>query len=182
MKVRLTTDDIMKINYFEKLTGAEVIDCVSDDERIVFVVKEGNMGAAIGRGGENVKTAMEKFNKKVDIVEYSKDLKKFVRNIFEPLKLEDVWIKKQNGKLVVYIRVDPKLKRAIIGERGKNINRAITIMSRLSDAKNIRVISGFRRSKVGYRKFRRGRFTKNVMKKPRVKEETPDKTKKEENQ
>ncbi|AXI24873.1 transcription elongation factor NusA [Methanofervidicoccus sp. A16] len=182
MKVRLTTDDIMKINYFEKLTGAEVIDCVSDDERIVFVVKEGNMGAAIGRGGENVKTAMEKFNKKVDIVEYSKDLKKFVRNIFEPLKLEDVWIKKQNGKLVVYIRVDPKLKRAIIGERGKNINRAITIMSRLSDAKNIRVISGFRRPKVGYRKFRRGRFTKNVMKKPRVKEETPDKTKKEENQ
>ncbi|HIP15648.1 MAG TPA: NusA-like transcription termination signal-binding factor, partial [Methanothermococcus okinawensis] len=105
MKVRLTREDIMKINFFEKLTGAEVIDCVSDDERIVFVVKEGNMGAAIGRGGENVKTAMEKFNKKIDIVEYSKDLKKFVRNIFEPLKLEDVWIKKQNGKVVVYVRV-----------------------------------------------------------------------------
>ncbi|HIQ38835.1 MAG TPA: NusA-like transcription termination signal-binding factor [Methanothermococcus okinawensis] len=182
MKVRLTREDIMKINFFEKLTGAEVIDCVSDDERIVFVVKEGNMGAAIGRGGENVKTAMEKFNKKIDIVEYSKDLKKFVRNIFEPLKLEDVWIKKQNGKVVVYIRVDPKLKRAIIGERGKNINRAITIMSRLSDAKSIRVISGFRRPRLAYRRFRRGRFTKNVMKKPKIKEETPDKTNQEENQ
>jgi len=182
MKVRLTRDDIMKINFFEKLTGAEVIDCVSDDERIVFVVKEGNMGAAIGRGGENVKAAMEKFNKKVDIVEYSKDLKKFVRNIFEPLKLEDVWIKKQNGKVVVYIRVDPKIKRAIIGKRGKNINRAITIMSRLSDAKSIRVISGFRRPRLGYRRFRRGRPARNIVKKPKIEEETPDKTNQVENQ
>ena len=182
MKVKLTTDDIMKINFFEKLTGAEVMDCISDDERIVFVVKEGNMGAAIGRGGENVKTAMEKFNKKIDIIEYSKDLKKFVRNIFEPLKLEDVWIKKQNGKLVVYVRVDPKLKRAIIGERGKNINRAVTIMSRLSDAKTIKVIAGFRKPRLTQRRFRRGRPPKNVVKKPKMKEETPDKTNKEENQ
>ena len=181
MKVKLTTDDIMKINFFEKLTGAEVIDCVSDDERIVFVVKEGNMGAAIGRGGENVKAAMEKFNKKVDIVEYSKDLKKFVRNIFEPLKLEDVWVKKQNGKLVVYIKVDPKLKRAIIGERGKNINRAVTIMSRLSDAKSIRVVSGFRKSRMPQRRFKRGP-AKDVVKKPKTKEETPDKSNQGENQ
>lgn len=119
MKVKITRDDMMKISLFEKMTGADVMDCISDDERIVFIVKEGDVGAAIGKGGENVKTAMEKFGKKIDIIEYSTDLKKFVRNVFAPLKLEDVWIKKFGDDVVVYIRVHPKLRRTIIGNRGK---------------------------------------------------------------
>ena len=68
MKVKITRDDMMKISLFEKMTGADVVDCISDDERIVFIVKEGDVGAAIGKGGENVKTAMEKFGKKIDII------------------------------------------------------------------------------------------------------------------
>ena len=107
MKVRLTRDDMMKITLFEKMTGANVMDCISDDERIVFIVKEGDVGAAIGKGGENVKLATEKFGKKIDIIEFSTDLKKFVKNIFAPLKLEDVWIKKFGDEIVVYVRVHP---------------------------------------------------------------------------
>ncbi|WP_421078139.1 NusA-like transcription termination signal-binding factor [Methanothermococcus sp. Ax23] len=149
MKVKITRDDMMKISLFEKMTGADVMDCISDDERIVFIVKEGDVGAAIGKGGENVKTAMEKFGKKIDIIEYSTDLKKFVRNVFAPLKLEDVWIKKFGDDVVVYIRVHPKLRRTIIGNRGKNIDRAVGIVSRLSDIKNIKVVSEPRKKPKG---------------------------------
>jgi N utilization substance protein A len=145
MKVRLTTDEIMKIGFFEKLSGATVIDCICEDDRIVFVVKEGDIGAAIGKGGENVKTAMEKFGKKIDIIEYSSDLKKFIRNIFAPVELEDVWFKKINGELIAYIRINPKFRRTVIGNRGRNIERAVEIAKRHSDVKNIRVIVGNRR-------------------------------------
>ncbi len=146
MKVRITRDDMMKITLFEKITGANVMDCISDDERIVFIVKEGDVGAAIGKGGENVKLATEKFGKKIDIIEFSTDLKKFVRNIFAPLKLEDVWVKKYGDDVVVYVRVHPKLRRTVIGNRGKNIDRAVNIVSRLSDVKNIKVVSEQRRN------------------------------------
>jgi len=170
MKVRINRDDMMKISLFEKITEADVLDCISDDERIVFIVKEGDIGAAIGKGGENVKTAMEKFNKKIDVIEYSSDIKKFVRNIFEPLKLEDVWLKKFNGKLVVYVRVHPKLRRAIIGINGKNIDRAVNILSRLSDAKNIKVISEprreLRRGPGGRYRGKPRKFDKKPVKKP----------------
>jgi len=135
----------MKIGYFEKLSGATVLDCICDDERIVFVVKEGDMGAAIGKGGENVKTAMEKFGKKIDVIEYSSNLKKFIRNIFAPIELEDVWFKKIKGDLIAYIRISPKFRRAVIGNRGKNIERAVEIAKRHSDIKNIRVIVGSRK-------------------------------------
>ncbi|AEF97079.1 NusA-like transcription termination signal-binding factor [Methanotorris igneus] len=145
MKVRLTTEEIMKIGYFEKLSGATVIDCICDDDRIVFVVKEGDIGAAIGKGGENVKTAMEKFGKKIDIIEYSSDLKKFIKNIFAPIELEDVWFKKINGELIAYVRINPKFRRAVIGNRGRNIERAVQIARRHTDVKNIRVIVGNRR-------------------------------------
>ena len=171
MKVKLTRDDMMKITLFEKMTGANVMDCISDDERIVFIVKEGDVGAAIGKGGENVKLATEKFGKKIDIIEFSTDLKKFVKNIFAPLKLEDVWIKKFGDEIVVYVRVHPKLRRTIIGNRGKNIDRAVNIVNRLSDVKNIKVVSEQRR------KPRRGRPSK--FEKAKNKQEAPKETEKE---
>ncbi len=161
MKVKITRDDMMKISLFEKITGADVMDCISDDERIIFIVKEGDIGAAIGKGGENVKTAMEKFGKKIDIIEYSTDLKKFVRNVFAPLKLEDVWIKKFGNNLVVYVRVHPKLRRTIIGNKGKNIDRAVDIVSRFSDIKNIKVISEPRKKpRRYYKKFEKTEKTR----------------------
>ncbi|ABR56369.1 NusA-like transcription termination signal-binding factor [Methanococcus aeolicus] len=144
MKVKFDKDGIMKMALFEKITNAEVMDCISDDERIIFIVKEGDIGAAIGKGGENVRNATEKFGKRIDVVEYSTDLKQFVRNLLAPLKLDDVWVKKYNDDLVVYVRVHPKLRKSIVGDRGKNINRTVDIIKRLTDATNIKVISDSR--------------------------------------
>ena len=137
---------------FEKLTNAEVVDCISDDERIMFIVKEGDIGAAIGKGGENVRMATEKFGAKLDIVEYSSDLKQFVRNLFAPLKLDDVWLKKYGDDLVVYIRVHPRLRKTIVGDQGKNINKMVNVLKRLTDATNIRVISDSRTPRKPYNK------------------------------
>ncbi|WP_018154641.1 NusA-like transcription termination signal-binding factor [Methanothermococcus thermolithotrophicus] len=176
MKVKLNTDDIMKISFFEKMTGAHVMDSISDDEKIVFVVKEGNIGAAIGKGGENVRNAMEKFGKKIDLIEYSDDLKQFVRNIFAPAKLEDVWIKKFGDDLVVYIRIHPKLRKSIIGDKGKNIDRAVSIASRLAGVKNIKVVAGLRKDSRDERRPARTPSKEEAPEQPKTetKEQTPE--------
>jgi|GEM_PF-490588 N utilization substance protein A len=176
MKVKLNTDDIMKISFFEKMTGAHVMDSISDDEKIVFVVKEGDIGAAIGKGGENVRNAMEKFGKKIDLIEYSDDLKQFVRNIFAPAKLEDVWIKKFGDDLVVYIRIHPKLRKSIIGDKGKNIDRAVSIASRLAGVKNIKVVAGLRKDSRDERRPARTPSKEEAPEQPKTetKEQTPE--------
>jgi N utilization substance protein A len=145
MRIKLNTEDIMRISLFEKMTGADVIDSVADEEKITFVIKEGDIGAAIGKGGENVRNATEKFGRKIDLIEYSDDVKQFIRNIFAPVELEDVWTKKFGDDLVVYLRIHPKLRRAIIGDKGKKIDSAVDLVSRLSGVKNIKVIAGLRK-------------------------------------
>ena len=54
--IRLTSREMRYIALFESITGANVKDCIIDDElnRIIFVVKQGDIGAAIGKGGKNI--------------------------------------------------------------------------------------------------------------------------------
>ncbi|ACX73384.1 NusA family KH domain protein [Methanocaldococcus vulcanius M7] len=139
-KVRLTTEEIMKIGFFEKIANVPILDCVLNDERVAFIVKEGDVGAAIGKGGENVKTAEEKFGKKVDIIEYSDDWRKFIRNIFAPIHLEDVWVKRVGKDVVAFIKVSPRSRKAIFGEKGKNLERALEILKRHTKITKIKVI------------------------------------------
>ncbi|WP_456375003.1 NusA-like transcription termination signal-binding factor [Methanocaldococcus sp.] len=139
-KVRLTTEEIMKIGFFEKIANVPILDCILNDERVAFIVKEGDIGAAIGKGGENVKVAEEKFGKKVDIIEYSEDWRKFIRNIFAPIPLEDVWIKRVGKDVVAFIKINPKVRRAVFGEKGKNLERALNILKRHTKITQIKVI------------------------------------------
>ncbi|AAB99049.1 putative transcription termination-antitermination factor (NusA) [Methanocaldococcus jannaschii DSM 2661] len=156
-KVRLTTEEIMKIGFFEKIANVPILDCVLNDERVAFIVKEGDVGAAIGKGGENVKTAEEKFGKKVDIIEYSDDWRKFIRNIFAPIQLDDVWVKRVGKDVVAFIKINPKVRRAVFGEKGKNLERALKILKRHTKITKIKVI-------VENQKFKRKRAKRPVVK------------------
>ena len=55
-EVKLSTDGIRYIALFESLTGARAKDCYEDIEnnRLLFVVRNGDMGLAIGRDGKNI--------------------------------------------------------------------------------------------------------------------------------
>ncbi|MGL6297993.1 MAG: NusA-like transcription termination signal-binding factor, partial [Methanobacteriaceae archaeon] len=51
MSVKLSATEIRYIALFEDITGAMVKDCIIDDDngKIIFVVKNGDMGLAIGK-------------------------------------------------------------------------------------------------------------------------------------
>ena len=53
--IKLSTDQMRLMSLFQNVTKATARDCVEDEtqDKIIFVVQEGKMGLAIGKGGSN---------------------------------------------------------------------------------------------------------------------------------
>ena len=56
MSIKFGANEIRFIALFENMTGAMVKDCIIDDDnnKVTFVVKQGDMGLAIGKRGSTV--------------------------------------------------------------------------------------------------------------------------------
>ena len=69
MSIKLSANEIRYIALFENITGAMVKDCIIDDEhgKVTFVVKNGDMGLAIGKKGSNIKLASRLTKYKLEI-------------------------------------------------------------------------------------------------------------------
>ena len=78
MEVKLSAESIRYLTLFESLTGASVKDCIVQDDKVIFVVRKGDMGIAIGKGGINVERARELIGKKIEIIEHSDDPVEFI--------------------------------------------------------------------------------------------------------
>ncbi|HPR41986.1 MAG TPA: NusA-like transcription termination signal-binding factor [Candidatus Methanofastidiosa archaeon] len=132
MRLRLGADEIRYIGLFESITGATVKDCLveENDDTIVFVVKEGEMGLAIGKKGANLAKVREMINKGIDIVEYSEDPTKFLENLMKPAKIINIKYADKDGKKVASIEVSKKDRGIAIGRSGKNIKRAKVLLKR----------------------------------------------------
>jgi len=104
VKIKLDTDTIRYIGLFETMTKAFVKDCIPGEDKIVFVVKENNAKKAIGKKGVNVRYLQNALNKRIEIIEYSEDPLKFIRNIFRPAKMKEMYMsEKSNGIKVIHI-------------------------------------------------------------------------------
>ena len=106
MRIKFDTESIRFINLFESVTGARVKDCILDNNKnkILFIIKRGQAGLAIGKNGTNVKKVEKMINKQVEVLEFSNDPIEFVVNIFRPIKIKDAYIsEKSNGEKVLHI-------------------------------------------------------------------------------
>jgi len=124
-EVKLSMDGIRYIALFEKITGAGARDCYEDTEnnRLLFVVKSGDMGLAIGKGGEHINNVKNAISKTIEIIEHSDDPVIFIKNAFHPIILKNINIKIIDGKRIAYVEVPTKEKGLAIGRDGKNIEK-----------------------------------------------------------
>jgi len=69
------------MSLFQNVTGATARDCVEDEKqnRVLFVVNEGKMRLAIGKGASHIKNLQNIVKRNVEIVEYSDDATKFLK-------------------------------------------------------------------------------------------------------
>jgi N utilization substance protein A len=143
MGVKLGTEEIRYIGLFESMTGATVVDCILENEkgRVVYVVKEGEVGLAVGRSGANIQRVRDLIGKSVEVIEYSEDPTSFVKNILRPAQIRSAHIsQKRDDKNVVMLDVPKKDRGIAIGKNGRNIERAKYLMKRHHDIDDIMII------------------------------------------
>lgn len=133
MSVRLTADEFQYIRLFESITGAIVKDCIVDetDNRIIFVVKPGHIGLAIGRSGKNIRQVRKLLKRDIDVVEYSSKPEIFIKNSLNPtVGLKVRIVERPDGKKVALVTVSSKYRGLTIGRNGRNVSRARLLAKR----------------------------------------------------
>ena len=118
--IKLDSDAINLIRIFEAKTGAVVKDCIINGNDVTFIVKEGDMGLAIGKGGSVVNRLKKEFDKEIHIYEHSDDPSKFIINVLFPVKVDKVEISGREARVFI----DRLQKKRAIGKGGKKINTA----------------------------------------------------------
>ena len=140
MSIKFNAKEIRYIALFESMTGAMVKDCIIDDElsKVTFVVKNGDMGLAIGKGGSTVTKVKRAVDKGVEIIEYNEDPAQFIRNILSPAELKSIKVLQKEGQdKIAIVNADSSNKRIAIGKNGVNIERAKLLAKRQHDISNI---------------------------------------------
>lgn len=102
----------------ERITRAKVKDCFKDEDTIYFVVARGEMGKALGKGGEHIKKVQKHFGKKIKVIEFNENVAEFIKNIIYPLKVEEI---QEEENLVIIRDSQKKTKSLLIGRGGKNL-------------------------------------------------------------
>jgi N utilization substance protein A len=140
--IKITCDEMRYIALFESISGASVKDCIIDEEqsRAIFIVNQGHVGVAIGRGGRNIHTLEKMTGKKHEIIEYSEDPVQFIKNALKPAAVREVRItERTDGKTMAVVTVNPKDKGVAIGKNGKNAERLRFLAKRYFNIQNVSI-------------------------------------------
>jgi N utilization substance protein A len=140
--IKITCDEMRYIALFENISGASAKDCIIDEEqgRAIFIVNQGQVGVAIGKGGRNIHTLEKMTGKKHEIIEYSEDPVQFIKNALKPATVREVRItERTDGKTIAVVTVNPKDKGIAIGKNGKNAERLRFLAKRYFQIQNVSI-------------------------------------------
>ncbi len=133
MVIRIGNEEIQALAVFERATGTYARDCIKDGDSIYFVVENGKMGSAIGKGGANIKKVREKLKLNVKVFEYAENPREMIKKMIPSATSVEI---KGDEALV---SIPPKAKSAVIGPRGKNIKAIKELLKRHFNIKNLKL-------------------------------------------
>jgi N utilization substance protein A len=142
--MRVTLSDVERqfIALFEDETGATAKDCVviedGDEERVVILVAAGEMGKAIGPGGQRVEAVEDAIGRPVELVEDADAPEAFVANALAPAAVNHVTVSEQDDR-VAYVEVVEEDRGVAIGREGRNIETARMLARRHHDVDDIQL-------------------------------------------
>lgn len=136
---KITGETLKLMSLFESVTRSRLKDCFVDkNEMQTFVVQQGEIGKAIGKGAVNVKKLEKMLNRKIKILEFNSSLIDFVRNLLYPLKTRNIV---ENECIVTIESEDSKTRGLIIGRNAVNLRNFEAIAKKyFPNLKEIKVI------------------------------------------
>ncbi|HIJ97979.1 TPA: NusA-like transcription termination signal-binding factor [archaeon] len=135
MTITLDTDSLRYIAALEKVSGARVVDCICEEDKITYVIQNGQLGAAIGKAGANVKKLTTALGKKIHLVELDGDPLKFTANLIggeirvNEMNLKEIPAPEQPIKKII-IETNTRNRGTIVGKGGKNIEMIKNLLKR----------------------------------------------------
>jgi len=90
--VKLSLTEMQYITILQGIVNVTINDCIVEEEenKVIFVVSEGQAGLAIGKRGTNINKLKEMISKDVEIIEHSSNPAKFIKNCFLPIIIKNV--------------------------------------------------------------------------------------------
>jgi len=118
------------VTIFQNVTRCTVVDCVDNEDKLIFVVAKGEASRAIGRKGETVAKVRQLLKKEVQVIEFSEVPEQFVANVFHAFGVKKVEIEDREGITHATVTVEATLKGRAIGREGRNLKMARDLISR----------------------------------------------------
>ena len=120
--ILISNESIQYINMAANILKIDVIDCIVSEERLIFIVKKGHLGIAIGLKGKNLEKLRKLFKKNIKFVELDENKEKFIKNLCKPYKINNLTIEGSGDSIVVKIEANASDKSKLIGKGGSNID------------------------------------------------------------
>ena len=137
--ILLSNQDMQFINMASNVTKTYIMDCINLEDRIIFIVQKGQLGAAIGIKAKNLERLRSLFKKIIKFVEFDENKETFINNLFKPYKINNVTLEGEEDSLVAKVEVNISDKSKIIGKGGRNIEIIRNLARRHHAIKDVQI-------------------------------------------
>ena len=137
--IMFSNEDMQYINMAINVTKTNIMDCLNLEDRVIFIVQKGQLGAAIGTKAKNLERLRSLFKKTIKFVEFDEDKEKFIINLFKPYKVNNITLEGDDESIVAKVQVDISEKSKIIGKGGRNIELIRNLARRHHSIKDVQI-------------------------------------------
>ena len=126
------------MNMFSTITKVDLKDCFMDDnDLLTFIVKENELGRAVGKHGFKAKLLEKTMNRKIKILEFNSDLVTFIKNTIYPLQTKNI---EEGDGIITIEALDSKNRGYLIGRAAQNLRNFEKIIKRHFNISEIKVL------------------------------------------
>ncbi len=138
-EIAFSNENMQYINMASNIIKIDVIDCMITEDKLIFIVKKGQLGIAIGSKAKNLEKLKRLFKKNIKFVEFDEDKERFVINLCKPYKINNVILDSSGNSTVIKVEVTPSDKSKIIGRGGRNIDIIRKLAHRHHSIKDVQI-------------------------------------------
>ena len=139
-EIMLSKEAMQCINMASNLVKIDILDCMITDDKLIFIVKKGQLGAAIGIKASNLEKLRKAFKKNIKFVEFDKDKERFIYNLCKPYKINNVVFEGNEESAVARVTVNQSDKSKVIGKDGRNIEIIRRLANRHHSIKDVQIV------------------------------------------
>jgi N utilization substance protein A len=109
------------------------------EDKLIFIVKKGQLGIAIGSKAKNLEKLRRLFKKNIKFVEFDEDKERFILNLCKPYKINKITLDGSGESIVAKVEVVTSDKSKIIGRGGRNIDIIRKLAHRHHSIKDVQI-------------------------------------------